>query len=119
MQSSSPRAAAQLSPDFLELLLTKLARLRLKVAEQKRDRAAWVSLPAAEHRQAEWFLQRDRESLAELETLVWLAMREKEFQDSEARLAEHQESVRALRASRPTLVPPPAPPEKKPGAPMS
>lgn len=71
------------SPENLELLLTKLARLRLKVGDQKRESALWASLPAAEHRQAAWLLQQDRERLAELETLVWLATREKERREAE------------------------------------
>lgn len=119
MQSFSRPAVAQLSPDSLELLLTKLARLRLKVAELKREQAEWVKLPAAEHRQAAWTLEADRMRLAELEVLAWLAMREKEYQDSEAQVQVHLESARALRDSRPTLVPATAPPEKKPDAPTS
>lgn len=111
---------ADLSPDSLELLLTKLARLRLKVAVQKRQEAAeWAALPAAEHRQAAWQLQADRERLAELEVLLWLATREKEYQEAEAEVQRHLESQRALRASRPTLVPMPATDMAKPVAPTS
>jgi len=65
------------SQESLELLLTKLARLRLKVASQKRESAGWSKLPAAEHRQAAWQLQADKERLAELELLVWLATQAK------------------------------------------
>lgn len=91
------------SPQTLELLLTKLARLRLKVAAQKQAMLEWPQLTAAEHRLQAWELEANREKLAELELLVWLA--------SQAQVpAEVRDASGAVyRTTRPLLVPDPAP----------
>lgn len=86
------------SPQSLELLLTKLARLRLKVREGNLAMQEAYSMTAAEHRLTQWQLAADREKLAELETLVWLAYHP------------------ALQTSNPSPVPNPAPTNPNPDA---